>query len=150
MKNQLREAALFAAMTCAPFFAILVCLLFLACAPAEPEAPPAYIGTWAGNLTVPNSAPFLVTLEIRMDGTFQDSIASGGNTLFKESGTWKVSGNQFIQTPDQCQEADPPGKLLLVACSGPDSTRIVIDKGEWIQSGIIAGAVYSVAFRRVD
>lgn len=151
MKNQLREAALFAAMTCAPFFAILVCILFLACSPTSQAPTPDYIGTWAGTLTVPNSAPFLLTLEIRPGGTFQDSIASGGNTLFKESGTWKVSGDRLIQFADQCQESGPAGKLVLVACSpDPDSTRIDIRNGEWIQSGIMAGSVYSVSFRRVD
>ena len=145
MRHEIRDAALFATFLCAPFAAVLLCLMFCSCAPSTAPAEPAFIGKWADDST---QSGILVTLDFRADQSARFIAYSGPSILLQRDGTWKDSPPSVIISYHQCQAGQP---LSLVACDGPDTLRAADIAGDSWRIGILdSGTVTAYHFRRVQ
>lgn len=145
MKHEIRAAALFAALLCAPFAAILFCLILASCSPSTSPAAPAFLGKWADDST---QAPVLVTLDFRADQSAHFAAYSGPAVVLKMDGTWKDAPPSVIISYSQCQEGNP---LRLYACGAPDTIRTADISGDSWRIGIVdSGTVTAYHFRRVQ
>lgn len=118
----------------------LTVLALLACnknsSPTGPSSQESEVtGTWISNMAITiDTVQALHAIKIEIQGTHSFVITTkvDGILVVQENGSWKVSGNQFISTPSQCQEADSTDVLKLVACpTTADSTLINIVGGNW-------------------
>lgn len=142
MDHPVRTALLYAAMICAPFFAILICVAFLSCAPTS-TAEPEFIGRWAAD----SAGPGLVALEFNTDHTARFSAFAGAQLVSDARGTWEYDSPQLIVRHSQCQAGMP---LVLIACPNPDTLRAADISGDaWRVSLIDSGIIITYQFRRV-
>jgi len=145
MKHEVRAAALFAALLCAPFAAVLICLMLASCSPSTSPAAPAFLGKWADDST---QAPVLVTLDFRADQSAHFVAYSGPAVVLQMDGTWKDAPPSVIISYRQCQEGAP---LHLYACGAPDTIRAADIAGDSWRIGILdSGTVTEYHFRRVQ
>lgn len=145
MKAEIKPALIFAALICAPFAAILFCLMLASCSPSTSPAAPAFLGKWADDST---QAGLLITMEFRADQSARFTAFSGPAVVLQRDGTWKDSPPSVIISYSQCQAGRPLG---LVACDGPDTLRAADIVGDSWRIGIVdSGTVTAYHFRRVQ
>lgn len=144
MKNELRTAALFAAIFCAPFLTILLCVIFLSCSPVATEPAPEFIGKWADD----SRPPLLFVVEFRADHSATFQVRDGGELISRTDGTWTHRAPLLITRDTLCQEGPP---LRLIACPAEaDTVRAAVDGNSWPLSFERDGEIISFDLRRVN
>ncbi|HEX6827182.1 MAG TPA: hypothetical protein VF077_12765 [Nitrospiraceae bacterium] len=144
MKHEIKPALIFAALICAPFAAILFCLMLASCSPSTSPAAPAFLGKWADDST----AAGLVLLDFEPDQSARFTAYSGAEIILQFDGAWREAPGAVIISYRQCQEGRP---LRLKACDQADTLQTAGLAGDTWPIGIVdSGAVTHYHFRRVQ